>query len=65
MSVYIPPFVRHQIRNNSDQPLEGVLVLYGDNSDFAFGTSYPAFMGDLNDFYRNYPFRRNQEENAE
>ena len=65
MSVFVPPFVRHQIRNNSDQPMEGVLVLYGDNSDFAFGTSYPAFMEDLNDFYRNYPFRRNQEEIAE
>jgi mannose-6-phosphate isomerase-like protein (cupin superfamily) len=65
MSVFIPPFVRHQIRNNSDQPLEGVLVLYGDNSDFAFGTSYPAFMQDLNDFYRSYPFRRNQVRNPE
>lgn len=44
--------------NDGKEPLEGILVLYGDNSDFAFGTSYPAFMQDLNDFYGDYPFRK-------
>ncbi len=58
MSVFVPPFVKHEIVNDGGEPLEGVLVLYGDNSDFAFGTSYPAFMQDLNQFYREYPFRK-------
>lgn len=58
MSVFVPQFVKHEIVNDGKEPLEGVLVLYGDNSDFAFGTSYPAFMQDLNQFYRTYPFRK-------
>lgn len=56
MSVFIAPFVKHKIVNDGDEPLEGVLVLYGDNSDFAFGTSYPAYLQDLNEFHRTYPF---------
>lgn len=60
MSVFVPQFVKHEMVNSGDEPLEGVLVLYGDNSDFAFGTSYPAFMQDLNQFYREYPFRKPQ-----
>jgi mannose-6-phosphate isomerase-like protein (cupin superfamily) len=58
MSVFIAPYVRHVIRNPYDEPLEGILVLYGDNSDFAFGTSYPEFLENLNGFYRSYPYRR-------
>lgn len=58
MSVFVPQFVKHEIVNDSKEPLEGILVLYGDNSDFAFGTSYPAFIQDLNQFYRDYPFRK-------
>ena len=58
MSVFVPPFVKHEIVNDGNEALEGILVLYGDNSDFAFGTSYPAFMQDLNQFYRDYPFRK-------
>jgi mannose-6-phosphate isomerase-like protein (cupin superfamily) len=58
MSVFIPQFVKHQIVNDGDEPLEGLGVLYGDNSDFAFGTSYPAFMQDLNEFYRQHEFRK-------
>lgn len=61
MSVFIPQFVKHQIVNDGDAPLEGLLVLYGDNSDFAFGTSYPTFMQDLNDFYRQYEFKPSQQ----
>ena len=61
MSVFVPQYVRHQLINDSDEPLEGILVLYGDNSDFAFGTSYPAFLEELNEFYRNYPFRKAQD----
>ena len=57
MSIFVPPFVRHEITAVGDEPMEGVVVLYGDNSDFAFGTSYPAFLQDLYEFYGGYPFR--------
>jgi mannose-6-phosphate isomerase-like protein (cupin superfamily) len=56
MSVFVPPFVRHEITAVGDEPMEGIVVLYGDNSDFAFGTSYPAFLQDLYGFYGDYPF---------
>lgn len=56
MSVFVPPFGRHEMVNDGDEPLEGILVLYGDNSDFAFGTSYPAYIRDLNAFHRSYQF---------
>jgi mannose-6-phosphate isomerase-like protein (cupin superfamily) len=58
MSVFVPQFVKHEMVNDGKEPLEGILVLYGDNSDFAFGTSYPAYLQDLNDFHRQYPFRK-------
>lgn len=58
MSVYVAPYVRHEITAVGDEPMEGVLVLYGDNSDFAFGTSYPAYLQDLYDFHAEYPFRK-------
>lgn len=60
MSVFVPQFVKHEMVNDGDEPLEGVLVLYGDNSDFAFGTSYPSFQQDLNQFHRQYKFRKEQ-----
>lgn len=56
MSVFVAQFVKHEIVNDGDEPLEGVLVLYGDNSDFAFGTSYPAYLQDLNEWHRQYSF---------
>ncbi len=58
MSVFIPQYTKHVISNPYDEPLEGILVLYGDNSDFAFGASYPDYLEDLNEFHGNYPFRR-------
>lgn len=61
-SVFIAPFVRHEIRATGDAAMEGVLVLYGDNSDFGYGTSYPAFLQDLYDFYGRYPFRKDGEQ---
>ena len=60
MSVFVPQFVKHEIVTDGDEPLEGVLVLYGDNSDFAFGTSYPAYLQDLNDWHRQYQFHKPQ-----
>lgn len=58
MSVFVPQFVKHELTNSGDENLEGILVLYGDNSDFAFGTSYPAFQQELNEYYRTYPFHK-------
>ncbi|MCP4292075.1 MAG: cupin domain-containing protein [bacterium] len=58
MSIFIPQYTKHVISNPYDQPLEGILVLYGDNSDFAFGTSYQDYLEDLNAFHGDYPFRR-------
>lgn len=56
MSIFVPQFVKHHMVNDGDEPLEGVLVLYGDNSDFAFGTSYPTYLEAQNEFHRTYPF---------
>jgi mannose-6-phosphate isomerase-like protein (cupin superfamily) len=60
MSVFVPQFVKHEMVNDGDEPLEGVLVLYGDNSDFAFGTSYPTYLQDLNEWHRQYEFKKPQ-----
>jgi mannose-6-phosphate isomerase-like protein (cupin superfamily) len=44
MSVFIGPYVKHTIFNPYDEPLEGILVLFGDNIDFALGQSYLDFL---------------------
>ena len=44
MSVFIGPYVKHVIYNPYEEPLEGILVLYGDNIDFAKGQSYLEFL---------------------
>lgn len=51
MSVFIPPYVKHVIYNPYDEPLEGILVLYGDNIDFALGQSYMSFLEAEYSFY--------------
>ena len=58
ISVFVPHYARHVIRGEGNEPLEGVLLLYGDNSDFAFGTSYPEYLEAQAEFHANYPFRR-------
>ena len=35
MSVFIGPYVKHVIFNPYDEPLEGIVVLFGDNIDYA------------------------------
>jgi mannose-6-phosphate isomerase-like protein (cupin superfamily) len=60
MSVYVAPFVRHEFTAIGDEPMEGVVVLYGDNSDFAFGTSYPTYLEDLYEFHADYPFKKTE-----
>ena len=44
MSVFIGPYVKHVIYNPYEEPLEGILVLFGDNIDFAKGQSYLEFL---------------------
>jgi len=40
MSVFVGPYVRHVIRNPNPEPLEGILILFGDNIDYVRGESY-------------------------
>lgn len=44
MSVFVGPYVKHVIYNPHKEPLEGILVLFGDNIDFARGQSYLNFL---------------------
>lgn len=57
MSVFVPPYVQHVLWNPYDEPMEGILVLFGDNSDAAFGPSYLDVKEGLHDFYGSFPFR--------
>jgi mannose-6-phosphate isomerase-like protein (cupin superfamily) len=50
MSVFIGPYTKHVIFNPYDEPLEGILVLYGDNIDYALGQSYLDFLEQQNEF---------------
>ncbi|MTI41725.1 hypothetical protein [Fulvivirga lutimaris] len=52
MSVFIGPYTKHVIYNPYDEPLEGVLVLFGDNIDYAKGQSYLEFLEKEYDFYK-------------
>lgn len=58
VSAFVPQYAKHVIRSEGDAPLEGVLILYGDNSDFAFGTSYTTYLEAQADFHGSYPFRQ-------
>lgn len=51
MSVFVGPYVKHVLRNTGDVPLEGILVLYGDNIDYARGQSYLDFLDAEYRFY--------------
>ena len=52
MSVFVPPYMKHVIYNPYDKPLEGILVLFGDNIDFALGQSYMDFIEKEYNFYQ-------------
>lgn len=54
MSVFVPPYVRHVIYNPYDEPMEGIVVLFGDNIDFARGKSYMDFLEQQHEFYEIY-----------
>ena len=54
MSVFVPPYVKHIIYNPYDEAMEGIVVLFGDNIDFARGKSYMDFLEQQHSFYDNY-----------
>lgn len=54
MSVFIPQYVKHVIYNPYDEPLEGIVVLFGDNIDYARGYSYMDFLEFQHEFYQSY-----------
>lgn len=54
MSVFIPQYVKHVLYNPYDEPLEGIVVLFGDNIDFARGNSYMDFLEQQHAFYQSY-----------
>ena len=51
MSVFVGPYVKHVIYNPNKEPLEGILILYGDNIDYALGQSYMSFLDEEYAFY--------------
>jgi mannose-6-phosphate isomerase-like protein (cupin superfamily) len=54
MSVFVPPYVKHVIYNPYDERMEGIVILFGDNIDFARGKSYMDFLEQQHGFYENY-----------
>lgn len=54
MSVFVGQYVKHIIYNPYDEPLEGIVVLFGDNIDYARGPSYMDFLERQHEFYNNY-----------
>ena len=54
MSIFIGPYVKHVIYNPYKEPLEGILVLFGDNSDYIWGNSYLDLLEQQHNFYYNY-----------
>ena len=58
MSVFAGPYVKNVISNPYDEPLEGILILYGDNPDFAFGKSYMDYVEDHYRLLSDYPFKK-------
>lgn len=54
MSVFVAPYIKHVIYNPYDEPLEGILVLFGDNIDYARGKSYMDHLEQQHEFYKSY-----------
>jgi mannose-6-phosphate isomerase-like protein (cupin superfamily) len=54
MSIFIPQYVKHVFYNPYNEPLEGIVVLFGDNIDYARGKSYMDFLEQQHRFYENY-----------
>lgn len=54
MSVFIGPYVKHVLYNPYDEPLEGIIVLFGDNSDYVKGKSYLDLLEQQHEFYGQF-----------
>ena len=54
MSIFIPQYVKHVIYNPYKEPMEGIIVLFGDNIDYARGQSYMDFLELQHEFYQSY-----------
>ena len=54
MSVFVGPYLKHVIFNPYDEPMEGIIILFGDNIDFARGLSYGDFLEQQLEFYERY-----------
>ena len=44
MSIFVGPYQKHVFYNPNPEPLEGILVLFGDNADYVTGQSYLSFL---------------------
>lgn len=51
MSLFVGPYVKHVFYNPNEEPLEGILVLFGDNIDYVTGQSYVDFLEREYQFY--------------
>jgi len=51
MSVFVGPYIQHVLYNPYEEPLEGILILFGDNIDYALGQSYMDFLEKEYAFY--------------
>ncbi|MDX1478978.1 MAG: cupin domain-containing protein [Saprospiraceae bacterium] len=54
MSIFVGPYQKHVFYNPYDKPMEGIVVLFGDNIDYARGKSYIDHLEEQLDFYRSY-----------
>ena len=54
MSFFVGPYVKHVIRNKGTTPLEGIIVLFGDNIDYAKGQSYLDFLDAQFEFHADF-----------
>lgn len=54
MSIFIGPYVKHVLYNPYEEPMEGIVILYGDNIDFARGLSYMDLLEKQHDLYEAF-----------
>lgn len=62
VSFFVGPYVKHTFFNTEDEPLEGILVLYGDNADYINGQSYIDFLEKEYSFYKENETENSKDE---
>ena len=50
MSVFVPQYIKHVLYNPNDEPMEGFVILFGDNVDYVYGQSYMDLLESQADF---------------